>query len=67
MLKVSKMYAGCYRISQGQLGDRDYPIYIERSCVDPKTWRCQDRLFGSLSHAKAFMFEELSNTEETNA
>jgi hypothetical protein len=64
MLKVSKMYAGCYRISGHY---RDYPIYIERSCVDPKTWRCEDRLFGSLSNAKAFMFEELSNREETNA
>ena len=64
MLKLKRLYAGCYKI-EGH--SRDYQIEIYRSCDDPKTWRCEDRLFGSLSNAKAFMFEELSNREETNA
>tara|TARA_R100001369_G_scaffold25277_1_gene46157 strand:- start:72 stop:254 length:183 start_codon:yes stop_codon:yes gene_type:complete len=56
MLKLKKQYAGCYKV-EGH--DRDYEIFIERSCDDPKYWRCDGHYFSILAEAKAFMFTEL--------
>ena len=56
MLKLKKEYAGCYTV-EGH--NRDYLIFIERSCDVPNMWRCEGQYFGSLSEAKASIFSEL--------
>ena len=55
MLKLKKQYAGCYKV-EGH--DRDYSIFIERSC-DGEGWTCDGLHYGRLSEAKASIFSEL--------
>ena len=56
-LSIKRNYEGSYTI-KGH--NRDYEITIERSCDDPKVWRCEDLYFSRLSEAKEYMFQELS-------
>jgi hypothetical protein len=56
MLKLKREYAGCYSV-EGH--NRDYFIFIERSCDVPDMWRCEGQYFCSLSEAKASIFSEL--------
>jgi len=57
MLTLKRNFAGSYKI-EGH--NRGHVISIDRSCDEPKMWRCEGRYFSSLSNAKAFMFTELS-------